>query len=149
MATRKLWREGAWCRASMLAARRRGDRERVLRHGVRWATRLVGSTAFQRASRAAGIDPHIVLALPTGEGIVQAVQAELGVAVISSLVTRAAVSDGRLIAAPIDDLDLRRSFRLVMLKRMTPAPAALAFATVMRSKPADNGDKRRNKRTRA
>ncbi|MGH7708907.1 MAG: LysR family transcriptional regulator [Vulcanimicrobiaceae bacterium] len=89
-------------------------------------TRALFESAFHRA----GVEPRIVLALPTSEGIVQAVEAGLGIAVVSGLVTRAAVAGGRLREVAVTDLDLRRSFRLVRLKNVTPSPATLAFAAI-------------------
>jgi DNA-binding transcriptional LysR family regulator len=97
---------------------------------------------FEVVLRRAGIVPNVVLALPTGEGITEAVEAGVGIAVVSSLVTRAAVDAGRLRIVDVAGLDFRRTLQLVRRKRLTPSPAARAFANIaleiggLRSTPA-------------
>src|SRR5579875_3495543 len=118
-----------------LAQRRRPIRAVELA-GETFITREEGSGTrelFQLEFRKAGVEPRIGLSLPTGEGIVQAVEEGLGIAVISTLFTRNAVREGRLAAVPLADVDLRRTFRLVMLKSVTPSPASLAFAALAQS----------------
>jgi DNA-binding transcriptional LysR family regulator len=119
-------------RAHRLARLRRPIAPGDLRN-ERFVAREAGSgtrALFERAMRAAGIVPNVVLALPTGEGIAQAVEAGVGIAVISSLVTRAAVEAGRLRRIDVPQLDFRRSFQLVRMKHLTPSPAAQAFAGI-------------------
>ena len=99
-----------------------------------FVAREVGSgtrALFEEVLRAAGVEPNVVLALPTGEGIVQAVEAGVGIAIVSELVTRSAVAAGRVRRIPLAGLDFRRSFRLVRLKDVTASPAALAFAAMV------------------
>jgi DNA-binding transcriptional LysR family regulator len=101
--------------------------------GEAFVARELGSGTrdlFESVLRSAGIEPRVVLALPTGEGIVQAVEAGVGIAIISSLVTQAAVERGRLRRIALPKLDFRRSFKLVRRKHLTPSPAAQAFAAI-------------------
>jgi DNA-binding transcriptional LysR family regulator len=86
---------------------------------------------FERAFRARGVEPHVVLELPTGEGIVQAVEAGIGVAVISTLVTRAAVAEGRIVTAGVVDAALDRTFSFVRRRDAAPSPGAQAFAALV------------------
>jgi DNA-binding transcriptional LysR family regulator len=86
---------------------------------------------FERAMRAAGVDPDVVFALPTGEGIVRSVQCGLGIAVISRLVAADAIAAGVVKAVVIRDLALHRKFALVRRNFRTPSPAARAFAELI------------------
>lgn len=88
---------------------------------------------FRRAFLKARVEPRVVLSLPTGSGIVEAVEAGLGMAAVSSLFTTAAVAEGRVVPVRLLDVDMRRSFSLVMLKSQTPSPASLAFASLLKA----------------
>jgi LysR family transcriptional regulator, transcriptional activator of the cysJI operon len=93
--------------------------------------------AFERAFRRADVEPRVVLALPSGEGVVRAVEAGIGAAVLSTRVVAEALAAGRVVRVPVAGLDLRRDFNLVRLRRTTPSPAAQAFTMlVMGEKPA-------------
>jgi DNA-binding transcriptional LysR family regulator len=85
---------------------------------------------FESVLRDAGVVPEVVLALPTGEGITEAVEAGVGIAIVSALVTRAAVDAGRLRRIEVAGLDFRRTFQLVRRKHLTPSPSAQAFAQI-------------------
>jgi DNA-binding transcriptional LysR family regulator len=87
----------------------------------------------ERALLAAGVVPNVVLTLPTGEGIVRAVELGIGLAIVSQLVARTPVHEGRVALVGLDGLNLRRTFRTVRLRLQTPSPAALAFAALLRS----------------
>ena len=87
---------------------------------------------IERALLAAGVTPNVVLTLPTGEGIVRAVELEIGIAIVSRLVAEAPMREGRVRRVPLHDLELTRTFRAVRLRRQTPSPAALAFAALLR-----------------
>lgn len=89
---------------------------------------------FESAFRMRGVEPRVILELPTGEGIVQAVEAGIGIAVVSSLVTRAAVAEGRIAMATVTDANLDRAFRFVRRRDATPSPGARAFATLVLGK---------------
>lgn len=87
--------------------------------------------AFERAFRRAGVEPRVVLALPSGEGIVRAAEAGIGAAVLSTRVVAEALAAGRIVRVPVAGLDLQRDFNLVRLRRTTPSPAAQAFTTLV------------------
>jgi DNA-binding transcriptional LysR family regulator len=103
-------------------------------HGAPFVWREPGSgtrALAERALHAAGVTPRTVVELPSGEGIARAVEAGLGLAILSRLVVERAVREGRLVAMDIAGVDLRRTFRLVRLRGRTLSPAARAFATVV------------------
>lgn len=87
--------------------------------------------AFERAFARAGVEPQVVLALPSGEGVVRAVEAGIGAAVLSTRVVAEALEAGRLARVPVAGLDLLRAFSLVRLRRATPSPAANAFTALV------------------
>ena len=86
---------------------------------------------FERAMRAAGIAPRIVLALPTGEGIVRAVRCGLGIAMISRLVAADAIGSGVVKEVEVHGVELRRKLFLVRRGLRTRSPAARAFAELV------------------
>ena len=90
-------------------------------------------TQIERAFAARGIEPQVVLTLPTGEGIVRAVELGIGIAIVSRLVAEAPVRDGRIARVPLIDLEFKRTFRSVRLHRQTASPAALAFLELLRN----------------
>ena len=117
------------------AKRRKGVRALDLREEP-FIFREEGSgtrTQVERALLAADITPRVVLTLPTGEGIVRAVELGIGIAIVSRLVAEAPVRDGRLACVATADLAFKRTFRIVRLRRHTPSPAALAFAALLRA----------------
>jgi DNA-binding transcriptional LysR family regulator len=87
--------------------------------------------AFENAFREAGVEPSVVLAFPSGEGVVRAVEAGIGAAVLSTRVAADALALGRVVRVPVSDLTLNRPFHLVRLRRTTPSPAARAFAALV------------------
>ena len=117
------------------AKRRKGVRARDLGEEP-FIFREEGSgtrTQVERALLAADITPRVVLTLPTGEGIVRAVELGIGIAIVSRLVAEAPVRDGRIACVPLVDLEFKRTFRIVRLRCHTPSPAALAFAALLRA----------------
>ena len=92
---------------------------------------------FERAMRGAGVTPRVVLAMPTGEGIVRSVQCGLGIAVISRLVAADALASGAVKMVVIRGLTLSRKFALVRRTLRTPSPASRAFAGVVLETTAD------------
>jgi DNA-binding transcriptional LysR family regulator len=86
----------------------------------------------ERALFAAGVEPNVALTLPSGEGIVRAVELGIGVAIVSQIVAEDPVRAGRIALVHVRDLELSRTFRIVRLRRQTPSPAALAFAALVR-----------------
>ncbi len=98
-----------------------------------WREQGSGTRALaEQALAAAGATPRPVLELPSGEGVARAVEAGLGLAILSELVVDRAVREGRLAALDIAGADLRRTFRLVHLRGRTLSPAASAFAALSR-----------------
>ncbi len=95
------------------------------------------------ALRAAGVEPPIALELPSGEGIVRAVEAGLGVAVLSELVVERAISLRRVAAVTIDDLVLEREFFVLSRRDRPLAPLAKAFITsLLGDREGERGDER-------
>jgi DNA-binding transcriptional LysR family regulator len=89
---------------------------------------------IERALAAAGITPNVALTLPSGEGIVRAVELGIGVAIVSRLVAEGPARGGRIVRVPLHDLELTRTFRVVRLRRRTPSPAAVAFEALLRAR---------------
>lgn len=96
-----------------------------------WRERGSGTRALAEAALArAGVTPRTALELASGQGVARAVEAGLGLAILSELVVERAVREGRLVALELAGMDLRRSFRLVHLRGRTLSPAARAFMTL-------------------
>lgn len=87
---------------------------------------------IERAFAAVGIRPRIALTLPSGEGIVRAVELGIGIAILSRLVVDAPLRAGRIVQVPLRDVSFTRTFRVVRARRQTPSPAALAFTGLLR-----------------
>jgi DNA-binding transcriptional LysR family regulator len=113
-------------RRSPILAARLANEPFVLRE-VGSGTRL----QVERALLAAGVTPNVVLTLPSGEGIVRAVELGIGLAIVSRIVAREPLRAGRVARVRLRDLEFRRTFRVVRLRRQTPSPAALAFAALL------------------
>lgn len=97
-----------------------------------WRERGSGTRALAEGALAAvGVRPRTVLELPSGEGVARAVEAGIGVAILSELVVERAVTQGRFAARAIVGVDLRRTLRLVCLRGRTLSPAARAFAALL------------------
>ncbi len=74
-----------------------------------------------------GIRPRLVIEFPGGEAITRAVEAGLGVAILSERVVERALAMKTIRAIPVIDLDLERAFSLVHLHDRTLPPLARAF----------------------
>jgi LysR family transcriptional regulator, transcriptional activator of the cysJI operon len=101
---------------------------------VEFVSREEGSgtrTIAQGALRAAGIEPRIVLTFTSGEGLTRAVEAQLGVAILSRLVVERSIADGRVREVRIVDVNLRRTFQIVHLSGRTLSPLATAFCELI------------------
>ncbi len=90
-----------------------------------------------RVLREAGIAPRISLSLTSGEGVARAVEAGLGIAILSRLVVERAAAAGRVAVVRIDDVDLRRTFRIARLRERTLSPLALHFIEFLRGESRD------------
>ncbi len=94
------------------------------------ATRLIAEREF--AAHGVYVTTHLVL--PSLDGVSRAVEAGLGVAILSWLVVERAVAEGRLHAVEIRDVDFQREFKLVTVKDRVMSPLAAEFvALVQRS----------------
>jgi DNA-binding transcriptional LysR family regulator len=105
--------------------------------GERFIAREDGSgtrVLFEETLRRAGVEPIIALALPTGEGIVRAVQAGMGIAAISRLVAEPAIAAGFVAATRFTGLTFARTFRSARLAHRTPSPAAKALQTMLETR---------------
>lgn len=99
-----------------------------------WREQGSGTRALAEAALASvGVRPRAVLELHDGEGVARAVEAGLGVAILSTLVVERGLAAGRLVLVEVKDLDLRRTFRLVSMAGRTLSPAANAFAALVRT----------------
>lgn len=99
-----------------------------------WREQGSGTRALaERALGTAGVTPRLVLEMPSGEGVARAVEAGIGLTILSEMVVEPAVRAGRLAAMDIAGVDLRRTFRLVSLRGRTLSPAARAFAALARN----------------
>jgi len=90
-------------------------------------TRAIAEAALERA----GIAPPVALELPSGEGVARAVEAGLGLTILSRLVVERALAEGRLATAEVTDLDLSRTLRLVTVRNRTLSPGARAFRALL------------------
>jgi DNA-binding transcriptional LysR family regulator len=98
--------------------------------GIEFVSREEGSgtrSIAEDALRAAGIEPNVVLTLPSGEGVTRAVESGLGVAILSRLVVERALAAGRVHTVRIADVDLRRAFHVLRLRGRTLSPLAARF----------------------
>jgi DNA-binding transcriptional LysR family regulator len=115
------------------AKRARPIEARDLR-GARFVAREPGSgtrAQVERALAEAGVAPEIALTLPSGDGIIRAVELGIGVAILSRLVCDEPLRAGRIVRVPMRDLAFPRTFRTVRLRRRTPSPGSLAFAELL------------------
>jgi len=103
------------------------DGERFIMREPGSGTRALVDAALQRA----GVVPHRVLELPSGEAIARAVESGLGVAIISRMVVERDAAAGRLRIVPVAGLDLDRDFLLIRARSYTPSPAASAFRRIV------------------
>ncbi|MEO6990126.1 MAG: LysR family transcriptional regulator [Candidatus Baltobacteraceae bacterium] len=87
------------------------------------ATRIIA----ERELAARGVQIHTQLVVPSLEGVSRAVEAGLGIAILSWLVVERAVEEGRLHVVEIRDVDLRRTFKIARLRERTLSPIAAEF----------------------
>jgi DNA-binding transcriptional LysR family regulator len=95
------------------------------------ATRVIAEREF--AALGVHLTTHLVL--PSLEGVSRAVEAGLGIAILSLLVVERDVANGRLHAVEIRDVDLRREFHLVTAKDRVLSPLAAEFIAMVRDRP--------------
>jgi DNA-binding transcriptional LysR family regulator len=93
-----------------------------------------GTRSFiERAFRYAGVRPKSIIGLQSAEAAAVAVEARLGIALLSSLAAGLAARGGRLREVAVESINLRRWFQLVKLKNHTLSPCALHFATLVQT----------------
>lgn len=105
-------------------------------HGEAFVSRELGSGTRDLGYElllSRGIDPTLVLELPSGEAIVRAVEARLGVAILSERVVARSLAIGTLRALDIEDVDMHRNFSLVFLRDALLPPLVEAFAVHVRN----------------
>ena len=83
--------------------------------------------ALMQELAARGVAIHTQLVVPSLEGVSRAVEAGLGIAILSWLVVERAVTEGRLHIVEVRDIDLRRTFKIVSLKDRTLSPITTEF----------------------
>ncbi len=81
---------------------------------------------------ARGIAPRLVVELPSGEAIVRAVEAGLGIAILSERVVERAIAVKAVRTLTISDLVMKRAFSLVHLRDGVLPPLGRAFAEHVR-----------------
>ncbi|HVA26686.1 MAG TPA: LysR family transcriptional regulator [Candidatus Baltobacteraceae bacterium] len=81
---------------------------------------------------ARGIAPRLVVELPSGEAIVRAVEAGLGIAILSERVVERAIAVKAVRTLTISDLVMERAFSLVHLRDGVLPPLGHAFADHVR-----------------
>jgi DNA-binding transcriptional LysR family regulator len=91
-------------------------------------TRAVAEDALSLA----GVTPHVVLALPSGEGIARAVEAGIGIAIMPLIVVDSAVAAGRVHAVRVTGVDFTRPFSIIRLRERTPSPLASRFLAMLK-----------------
>lgn len=87
-------------------------------------TRDLGYEAIVRA----GVEPRIVLELPSGEAILRAVEAGLGIAILSRLVVERAIEQGTVRAVRVLGVDMQRALTIVRSRERSLSPAQRHFA---------------------
>ncbi len=90
-------------------------------------------TLVERELAAHGVHVETQLAVPSWEAVTRAVEAGLGLAVVSGLVVERTLKQKRLHVVQIRDLDLRRQFKLVTLRNENLSPRALEFIAFLRT----------------
>lgn len=99
----------------------------VREHGS--GTRAVIERALARKS----IELTPIMSLGSTEAIKRAVQAGIGVAIVSSLATTQEFEAGTLVELPLSDLQIRRPLHQLELHGKVRSPAVEAFAALLRS----------------
>ncbi|HEY5341970.1 MAG TPA: LysR family transcriptional regulator [Candidatus Aquilonibacter sp.] len=91
---------------------------------------------------ARGIAPHLVMELPSGEAIARAVEAGLGLAIVSERVLARSVALHLISVVDIEDMEMERTFWLAHVRDRILPPLASAFAAHVREVSAGAGDRR-------
>jgi DNA-binding transcriptional LysR family regulator len=95
-------------------------------------TRAIVEDAF--AARGGSV--RIAYALSSNEGVARAVEAGLGVTILSRVCVERGIAEGRLREVQIRDAELERNFAIVTHRARTLAPLALAFVEFLTTAPS-------------
>lgn len=87
--------------------------------------------AVEKLFRERGVGVRSVLELPSGEGAVRAVEAGMGISVLSELIVEDAVVQGRIRRIEFADAELMRTFRVISLHGRSLSPAIQAFVALL------------------
>ena len=120
--------------ASHPFARRRGAIAIADLSGLPFVFREEGSgtrVQVEDALRDVGLVANIALTLPSGEGIVRAVELGIGIAIVSRLVADGPIAAKRVVRLKLREPSFRRTFRIVRLRSLTPSPAAVSFVKLL------------------
>lgn len=82
-----------------------------------------------------GVHVNAQLVVPSVEAVSRAVEAGIGIAILSWLVVERDVREGRLHVVDIKGVDLRRQFKVVSLKERPLSPLATEFVKFLRRPP--------------
>jgi DNA-binding transcriptional LysR family regulator len=113
-------------RRSIALADLRGERFVVREAGS--GTRMLADDVLARA----GIDVDVALEMSSNEGVARAVEAGLGIAILSHLTVERDVAAGLVRAVAIRDADLARNFSIVSVRARTLSPLAIKFVAFLR-----------------
>ncbi len=112
-------------RRSIALADLRGERFVVREAGS--GTRMLAEDVLARV----GIDVDVALEMSSNEGVARAVEAGLGIAILSHLTVERDVAAGILRAVTIRDVDLARKFSIVTVRTRTLSPLAIEFVAFL------------------
>jgi DNA-binding transcriptional LysR family regulator len=87
----------------------------------------------EKALAARGVHIHTKLVVPSLEGVTRAVEAGMGVAIVSWLAVERLLAQKRVHAVDIRDIDLRRQFEIVTLRDAPMSTAALSFIEFLKT----------------
>lgn len=96
--------------------------------------REVGSgtrAAVERLFWERGVGVGSVLELPSGEGAVRAVEAGMGISILSELIVEDAVAQGKIRRIEFADAELSRTFRVISLRGRSLSPTVRAFVALL------------------
>jgi len=112
-------------RRNIALADLRGERFVVREAGS--GTRMLAEDVLVRA----GIDVDVALEMSSNEGVARAVEAGLGIAILSHLTVERDVAAGLVRAVAIRDANLARKFSIVTVRTRTLSPLAIEFVAFL------------------
>jgi DNA-binding transcriptional LysR family regulator len=106
-------------------------------HGEPFVSREIGSGTRDLGYEllvARGIAPRLVMELPSGEAIARAVEAGLGLALVSERVLQRSAALDLITMVEIEDMEMERTFFLAHVRNRVLPPLAAAFAAHLRER---------------